>query len=134
MRCLATQFDWSLTVLVAVLAASLGGCATQRYDRQMVAAETYTINAPQTVFDSPQTIAARANRPPTAADVPTNDRGQPWWTTRNDDRLAVRPGSDEVDVTAYSVYVRDRQYWSGDHARNTYRREFRSATRGLLVP
>jgi len=133
MRRFAPHLGRRLPMFIGVLSLALGGCGV-RYDRPRVAAETYTVNAPHAVVDSPQVIAARANRPPTAADVPTNESGQPWWTTRNDDRLTVRPGSDEVDVTAYTIHIRDRQYWSGDHAHNTYRREFRSATRGWVGP
>jgi len=125
---------FQLAVLLFVAgSALLSGCATAEYHPRMVAAETYTVNPPQAVFDSPPVVAGRQQRSSLAVDVPTNDQGQPWWTTRNDDRLAVRPGSSQVRVTRYQIHVRDRQYSYGDQVHNYYRREFHSHTAGQLV-
>lgn len=117
-----------MNLLLAAATVMLAGCAT--YDRQVVRGETFTINAPHAVLDSPEVVRLRTERPPTASAVATNDRGEPWWATRNDDRLAVRPGANQVRYQAYQIHVRDRQYSHDGKINNTYRREVRSFEHG----
>jgi len=111
-------------VLLALAIVMLAGCST--YDPVVVRDETFTINPPHAVFDSGQVVQLRSRPSTTAAAVATNDQGQPWWSTRNDARLAVRPGANEVSYQSYHIYVRDRQYSHDGQVRNTYRREVRS--------
>ena len=127
----------SVTVAAAVLLASaLPACTTGTYDRAAIQAETFTIRPPHAVFDTPQVVAARrgpASGFNEAAPLVDRDQAEPWWATRNDDRLAVRVGSNQARYGGYEVYTRDRQYsWSG-RIDNSYRREARSYTRGYLV-
>jgi len=88
-----------MTCLLALLGLTTAGC----YNRQLIVQETFTVNSPYAVMDSPRLAAMKAENPPPAdADA--------WWFNRHDGRLGVgRPADGPAEIVAYEILMRDRQ-------------------------
>lgn len=103
--------------------AGLSGCGQKVVYRPAAANESYTINAPQAVFDH----QATANR----AAVDTS--AKPWYATRNNDHLSYRPGASEARASGHVIDIYDRQTTSHDRVRDYYRRRTRSIQVGIDI-
>lgn len=100
-------------VLSAVL---LAGCQGT-YDQAVLRGETFTVNSPYVVLDTPEVVKHRTTTTQVAS------AGQPWWMSRNDGRLNVRPGSNIAGYSENTVVTRDRQYSTDEHIHDSYRRD-----------
>ncbi len=110
-----------LTILsILALAALLVGCQGT-YDPAVLRGETFTINSPYVVLDSPELVKHRTTAVASAE--------QPWWMTRNDARLNVRPGSNIAGFSENTVVTRDRQYNTDESIHDSYRRDSWGYTR-----
>jgi len=109
------------------VAGGLGGCGQQRvYDRQVLARETFTVDSPYAVMDTPAVAAARADRQMLG-------QGPGWWTQRHNDRLSLREGPQPGEIVIYEVEVYDRQYSTDEHIHDSYRERTRSYRTGQYV-
>ena len=142
----------------ATLAGAGAGCeAPARRAAVSPAAmrETYTVNPPGLVFDTPAMQAAKAEATkrqvpgtrgaaavPRSAAVPGPGAGpgsragagrQAWWRARNDAHLAVRAGHRAAEVTDYVVYRMDRQTIFDDRVHDHHHRVSYSRTTGRVV-
>ena len=107
------------------------GCANNVQRSAALSGETYTQYPPQAVLDTPELAAYQQRRAQWADEGRVTD--EPWWTSRNDERLNLRPGSNAASVTDSLIYVYDRQYSSGNHISNTYQRNSYSTTYGRIT-
>lgn len=111
---------------LAITAASLAGCSSARYDAAVVGNETFTTNSPQVVLDAPPVVAHRVAKPSTAAN--------PWWMTRNDDRLNVRSGSNQARTGYVRYDIYDHQGGTDQAVYDHYRRRARSVVIDPILP
>jgi len=107
------------------------GCAAGPETRRPMAGpgETYTLYPPHAVLDSRRVHDAR--RSTASSPDPSALAVHPWWETRNDHRLNIRPNGAAMSSTAYEIYIDDAQRSFGDEIFNRHRRIFRSVERGV---
>lgn len=118
----------ALAVLVVVFGLT-AGCQQQgpvrAYDAQALRYESFTVNAPALVLDSPAQVAQRL------------DSGEleemPWWVSRNDSRLNVQGGEPRGEVVDYAITIDNRQRSFGDRHHDIHRRSAQSAVYGRIV-
>lgn len=99
-----------------VAAAALTGCQTHaRYDRQVLAGETFTIHGPQTLLATPMVIEAQSQAH--ARGVQTDA----WWTHRNDAWVNVRQDEPLGERVVYVIRTRNYVQTYGDRVHDVYR-------------
>ncbi len=111
-----------LHVVVAAWAAGAWGCAGSQRMSDAARAQTYSVRPPQAVFDSQAMREARARGVARGQLASPGQAGRPWWASRNDGRLNVRPGAATVPARSSVTVTRDRQQSFGDRIHNVYRR------------
>lgn len=116
--------------LIVGSAPALVGCAPAAYSPAAIQHETYTVNSPHVVLDTPPVLAHRLKQ----ADSTGGTAGQPWWMTRNDGRLNIRPGSNVARYRLDVVEVRDYQRTSENDVNDFHRRRVTSVQIGPISP
>lgn len=113
--------------LLPGLVVVFGGCAgpeprgTGRIS-EPARRETYTIRSPALVLGG--AAEAQRRRLPYA---------RPWWHSRNNAHLNVRPDGNVRAPTAYQIRIRDQQRSFSGRIHNHYEREVRSIQRGWVI-
>jgi len=102
--------------------------------------ETYTHRPPHAVlsYPIPGRLLAEGRGETAGAEAEGRGEGrqvysQPGWVSRNDERLAVRPGASAMSITEYIVETHDTQRSFGDDIHNFHQRRVRSLERGRLI-
>ncbi len=121
----------TLRITMLVLASAVGtlaGCAsTARYDHRALHGETFTVNSPQAVLDSPLVHQARQARtggfdPGTAA----------WWDRRNDAYLNVRRNQPRGETVFYVIHTENRLQSFGNRTFDVHRQITYSSRYGRI--
>jgi hypothetical protein len=112
-----------LALILMILALIACGCQKKVAWSPAAMEETYSINAPQAVF--PVQIDRQT---PTQSPV-----GQPWYVSRNNDRLSHRAGAATASNTDYVIDIYDRQHQHNGKVYNHYHRTHRSQTYGSFT-
>ena len=123
-----------MTKTTRILLASLGtmalglvGCVGQgAYDRHVLAGETFTINSPQVVVDSP--LVQQARIAGGRADLPDG----PWWADRNDSWLNVRRNEPRGETIHYVIHTEDRVQTFGNRTYDVHRQVMYSSRYGKI--
>ncbi len=116
---------WTRSILCLGLIAAVTGCSST-YDQAVLRGETFTINSPYVVLDTDELTEARAN-----TKTPSSS---PWWMTRNDHRLNIRPDGNAATATTYVIRVDDYQRHTDEKVHDYYRRHFQGYTYGQTAP
>ena len=115
-----------LSMLCLGIFASLTGCGSSPYDQAVLRGETFTINSPYVVLDTDELAEKRAEL--------TTDGQRPWWMTRNDGKLNIRPHGNVASATTYVIRVDDYQHNTDERVHDSYRRHFQGYTYGQTAP
>lgn len=104
----------------AVAGESSRAVASQPKYSQVVKAETFTKNNPNTVIGG----ASQRHKTPVA---------NAWWKNRNDSRMNIRKDSKPMEIVRYRIYTHDRQSFTGSRVNDSYRRTVRQVRSGQQV-
>ena len=117
----------AILTLMLMGGACLGGCEKQiAYNQQTLEHETFTVNSPYAVLDTPPLASA-------AQDRVMLGQGPGAWYGRHDGRLAVGANQPKGEIVTYEIQVRDYQHSTEDRVHDHYQQTTRSYRVGQYV-
>lgn len=116
-----------------MLAAGVG-CQSRVYDASVVARETYTVNSPYQVFNTPAVTQKLADQRAEHPDDPTQAHSalpeQTWYARRHDASLNVRQPQVTAEDSYFIIKTRDHYYSTPYGVFDYHRRHTRTGRRG----